>query len=197
MQQVIGTATVFLFLGTMIPVYAQRGEEGEQQRARQQQQQQQHAQQPSQRDQRQYQPQQRAPEQAHSWQQQRGWAQNGGWQGHTSFQQHGSRNWAFDHRDWRQRGGYGGYYIPQATFSLSFGSGHFFRIGRTPDMYWGYPRFSYGGFSFLLVDPWPGDWDDNWYYNDDVYVDYDYYDGGYYLYNRRYPQERLAITIVM
>jgi len=64
-------------------------------------------------------------------------------------------------------------------------------------MYMGYPRFSYGGFSFLLVDPWPSDWDQNWYSDDDVYVDYDYNDGGYYLYNRRYPQERLAVTIVM
>jgi hypothetical protein len=46
--------------------------------------------------------------------------------------------------------------IPQATFGLSFGSGHFFHLG-IPAMYLGYPRFSYGGFSFLMVDPWPGD----------------------------------------
>jgi len=123
--------------------------------------------------------------------------QKGGWQGHATFQQNRSQNWSSDHRDWRQRGGYGGYYIPQATFSLSFGSQHFFRLGGLPSMYMGYPRFSYGGFSFLLVDPWPGDWDENWYADDDVYVDYDYNDGGYYLYNRRYPQERLAITIVL
>ncbi len=43
-----------------------------------------------------------------------------------------------------------------------------------------------------MVDPWPGDWPGNWYSSDDVYVDYD---DGYYLYNRSYPQERLAITI--
>ncbi len=62
-------------------------------------------------------------------------------------------------------------------------------------MYMGYPRFSYGGFSFLLVDPWPGDWPEDWYSNDDLYIGY--YDDGYYLYNRRYPDEALAITIVL
>jgi len=97
-------------------------------------------------------------------------------------------------RDWAQRGGYGGYFIPQATFGMSFGSGHFFRLGGMPVMYMGYPRFSYGGFSFLMVDPWPGDWDPNWYSADDVYIDYD---DGYYLYNRRYPRERLAVTIIL
>jgi hypothetical protein len=61
-------------------------------------------------------------------------------------------------------------------------------------MYLGYPRFSYGGFSFLMVDPWPGDWPENWYTDDDVYVDYD---DGYYLVNRQFPQERVAITIVL
>jgi hypothetical protein len=103
-----------------------------------------------------------------------------------------SQNWSSDHRTWAQRGGYGGYYIPQAQFSVSFGSQHYFRLGGVPVMYMGYPQFSYGGFSFLMVDPWPGDWPGDWYSSDDVYVDYD---DGYYLYNRSYPQERLAITI--
>jgi len=59
-------------------------------------------------------------------------------------------------------------------------------------MYMGYPRFYYAGYSFLLVDPWPESWSDNWYENDDVYIDYD---DGYYLYNRGYPYVRLAITV--
>jgi hypothetical protein len=66
-----------------------------------------------------------------------------------------------------------------------------------PAIYMGYPRFSYGGFSFLLVDPWPEYWAENWYDTDDVYVDYDDYDNGYYLYNRRHPNVRLAITVIM
>jgi hypothetical protein len=61
-------------------------------------------------------------------------------------------------------------------------------------MYMGYPRFSYGGYSFLLVDPWPDSWADNWYATDDVYIGYD---DGYYLYNRRHPGFGLAITIAL
>jgi hypothetical protein len=66
-----------------------------------------------------------------------------------------------------------------------------------PTMYMGYPRFSYGGYSFMLVDPWPEYWADNWYDTDDLYIDYDDYDNGYYLYNRRYPDVRLAITVAL
>jgi len=61
-----------------------------------------------------------------------------------------------------------------------------------PAMYMGYPRFSYGGFWFMLVDPWPGTWAENWYADDDVYI---VYDGGYYLCNRTYPGVMLAITV--
>jgi hypothetical protein len=63
-------------------------------------------------------------------------------------------------------------------------------------MYMGYPRFSYRGYSFMLVDPYPESWDAQWYANDDVYVDYDDSDSGYYLHNRRHPGVRLAISIV-
>ena len=274
--KVTGTTAALLFLGTVIPAYAQRGEESGKQEERQgkpQQQQpaqqQQHAQQPQQRGRerpqqpqqraqqpqqqqpqqrrqqsqqeraqqpqqrppqeraqqprqrppqeraqqpqqrqpqeraqqpqqaRQQRPPQRAPEQARAWQQQKGWVKQGGWQGHANFQQNRAQHWASEHRTWSQRGGYGGYYIPQAIFSLSFGRQHFFRLGRLPSMYMGYPRFYYGGFSFLLVDPWPEYWSDNWYSTDDVYVDYDEYDNGYYLYNRRYPEVRLAITVIL
>lgn len=138
---------------------------------------------------------QRTRQQAQSWQQQRGWQNGGGPRGYATFAQARTRNWSSDHRTWGQRGGYGGAFIPQAVFGLSFGSRHFFRIGIQPVMYQGYPRFSYGGYSFLMVDPWPGDWSDNWYADDDVYIDY--YDDGYYLMNRRYPDDRLAITIIL
>ena len=46
----------------------------------------------------------------------------------------------------------------------------------------------------MLLDPWPEYWADNWYQTDDVYIDYD---NGYYLYNRRYPDVRLAITVAL
>jgi hypothetical protein len=58
----------------------------------------------------------------------------------------------------------------------------------------GYPRFAYRGYSFLLLDPWPEVWSQNWYSSNDLYIDYD--DGGYYLYNRQYPAYRLAVTVI-
>ena len=217
--RVTSTVGIFLLFGTIIPVYGQgdkqdkggqpHGQQGQQQQHAQQpqqqkQQQQQHAQQPQQQ-QRQQQPQQqqarqqahpeRTRQQAQSWQQQRGWVQKGGWQGRGSWQQNRARHWDSDHRTWAQRGGYGGYYIPQQTFGLYFGIGHFFRLRTRPVMYLGYPRFDYGGFSFLLVDPWPEYWSENWYDSDDVYIDY--YGDGYYLYNRRYPRVALAVSIVL
>jgi hypothetical protein len=137
----------------------------------------------------------RSPQQAQSWQQKRGWAtQKGSWQPHTSFQQGRDQNWAADHRSWAERGGYGGSYIPQASFGLYFGSTHFFHIGAMPVMYMGYPRFAYSGFSFLLVDPWPGSWQENWYASDDVYIDFN---NGYYLHDRRYPGVNLAVTVAL
>jgi hypothetical protein len=140
-------------------------------------------------------PQQRTQEQALAWQQQRGWLkQGGGWQGQSTWQQDRAQSWQSEHRTWGQRGGYGGYYIPQESFGLHFGNQHFFRIGILPTMYMGYPRFTYGGYSFLIVDPWPESWAENWYATDDVYVAYD---NGYYLYDRRYPQVGLAVSIAL
>jgi hypothetical protein len=129
-----------------------------------------------------------------AWQQQRGWAKNGGWPAHNSWQGGRSEHWDRDHRTWAQRGGYGGFFIPQAAFSVSFGSQHWFRMHGRPTMYMGYPRFSYGGYSFMLVDPWPENWANNWYDNDDVYIDYD---NGYYLHNRRHPGVGIAVTVAM
>ena len=138
---------------------------------------------------------QRSERQAQSWQQQRGWMKQGGaWQPHTNFQQGRDRNWASDHRSWSQRGGYGGSYIPQASFGAWFGSAHFFHIGVRPVMYMGYPRFAYGGYSFMLLDPWPGSWRTDWYASDNVYIDYS---DGYYLHDRRHPGISLAVTVVL
>jgi hypothetical protein len=61
-------------------------------------------------------------------------------------------------------------------------------------MYLGYPRFTYDGFSFMLVDPYPENWAPNWYATDELYIGYN---NGYYLYDRNYPQEAVAISIVM
>ncbi len=128
------------------------------------------------------------------WQQQSGWRQQGGWQQHATWREDRASEWQNEHRSWDQRGGYGGYYIPQDRFSLYFGSNHSFRLSRRPLIVGGYPRFRYGGYSFMLVDPWPEYWADDWYSNDDLYVAYD---NGYYLYDRRDPRVALAITVVL
>jgi len=59
----------------------------------------------------------------------------------------------------------------------------------------GYPRFQYGGFWFSLVDPWPQSWANDWYENDDVYIEYS--NGGYYLYNRSYPGYAIAVNVYL
>ena len=112
------------------------------------------------------------------------------------WQQHRAGNWQADHRTWTQRGGYSGYRIPDDHFRGSFGRNHGFRIGGLPFLVvGGYPRFQYGGYWFSMVDPYPGNWAENWYDTDDVYVNYS--DNGYYLYDRRYPGVGIAISVSM
>ena len=80
--------------------------------------------------------------------------------------------------------------IPDERFRSSFGHEHVFRINQ-PVIVGGYSRFQYGGYYFGFVQPWPAEW----YYTDDVYVDY--IDGGYYLYNPYYPGARVSISVVL
>lgn len=106
------------------------------------------------------------------------------------------RSWQSEHRSWQQRGGYNGYRIPQDRYGRYCGQGHGFRINSLPlVIVGGYPRFQYGGFWFGVVDPWPEYWSGSWYDNDDVYIDY--VEDGYYLYNGRYPRDRIAISVYL
>ncbi len=112
------------------------------------------------------------------------------------WQQRRARSWETEHRTWQQRGGYRGYRIPEDRYRRYFGPYHRFRVYLYPVVViGGYPRFRYGGFWFSLVDPWPEYWSDDWYDNDDVYIDY--YQDGYYLYNPRYPRDRIAIMVYL
>ncbi|MGB9031280.1 MAG: hypothetical protein WCC27_14260 [Acidobacteriaceae bacterium] len=112
----------------------------------------------------------------------------------AGWQQHRAGNWQSEHRTWQQRGGYNGYRIPGARFRGYFGPEHGFRIEGLPFMVvGGYPRFQYDGYWLSVVDPWPADWDSDWYDNDQVYVAY--VDNGYYLYNRSYPGVGIAVSI--
>lgn len=114
----------------------------------------------------------------------------------AAWQQHRAANWQSDHRTWRQRGGYAGYRIPDNRFRGSFGPEHGFRIHGLPfRVVGGYPRFQYGGYWLSIVDPWPAEWGNDWYDNDQVYVVF--VDNGYYLYNRSYPERGIAISISM
>jgi flagellar motor protein MotB len=114
----------------------------------------------------------------------------------AAWQEHRSQHWDSDHRNWQQRGGYNGYRIPDDRFRGYFGQEHDFRIYGLPFLVvGGYPRFQYEGYWFSMVDPWPEYWGNDWYDNDDVYVVY--MDNGYYLYNRRYPNVGMAISISM
>ena len=59
----------------------------------------------------------------------------------------------------------------------------------------GFPRFQYGGYWFSVVDPWPSYWASNWYETEDVYIVYA--NNGYYMYNQRYPDVAIAISVSM
>jgi hypothetical protein len=140
-----------------------------------------------------YAPPARGPREARAWHQAGGWQRQGGWQRHERWDEHRARDWRAEHRPWAQRGGYGGCYIPRGRFERRFGPEHPFRMYSRPVIYQGYPRFSYGGSSFLIVDPWPESWPEDWYARSDVYVGYD---DGYYLYNASDPGVALAITVM-
>lgn len=80
--------------------------------------------------------------------------------------------------------------IPNSDFHAHFGHQHHFAPGRV-QVYGGRPQFSYGGYVFELVEPWPGDWA---YDDDDYYIDY--VDDEYWLYNLREPGLRLELMII-
>lgn len=137
--------------------------------------------------------QKRSLRQSRAWQRQKGWAKNGGWKGQKSWKAHRSDNWEHDHYTWVQRGGYGGYYIPHYYYVQYYGPGNYFRMRGRPVMYMGYPRFYHRDYSYIMVDPWPSTWQENWYEREDVYI---VYDEGYYLYNRSDPGVGIAISII-
>ena len=58
----------------------------------------------------------------------------------------------------------------------------------------GYPEFQYGGYTFMMVDPWPADWAPVWYDSDELYI---VYDNGYYLCDAMHPGEEVALEVVV
>jgi hypothetical protein len=80
--------------------------------------------------------------------------------------------------------------IPDDRFRANFGREHRFRIGR-PVIVEGVPRFQYGGYWFVIVQPWPV----GWAYTDEVYVDY--IEGGYFLLSPVHPGVQISINVVL
>ena len=203
---IITSAVLSLMLGIAVPVFAQNDKQGDKKDQPKQQQKandqakpaQQHDQQPqNQGKQQQQQKQDQNNQQQRAQQQQRPQRTQEQQRGEqTTFQSHRAGNWQSDHRSWQQRGGYNGYRIPDDRYRSYFGSQHYFRIYGLPFMvYGGFPRFQYQGYWITLLDPWPENWSNDWYDNDDVYINYG--NDGYYMYNRRYPGIGIAVSISM
>ncbi|MGA9183673.1 MAG: hypothetical protein WBF56_03445 [Candidatus Acidiferrales bacterium] len=80
--------------------------------------------------------------------------------------------------------------IPDDKFKAHFGSEHRFHVGH-PTIVSGHPRFQYGGYSFVMVQPWPAGWG----YDDNVYImDVN---GVYYLVDAVHPGVQLELSVVM
>jgi len=80
-------------------------------------------------------------------------------------------------------------HIPDDKFQAHFGRSHTFTAKKV--IVAGRPQFQYSGYSFALVDAWPGDWA----YTDNCYIDY--VDGDYFLFDLLHPGVRIAVFVVM
>ena len=94
-----------------------------------------------------------------------------------------------DRQDHPVQGKQGGR-IPDDRFRANFGRQHTFTIGH-PVIVGGSPQFQYGGYTFVMVQPWPM----GWAYTDMVYVDY--IDGGYFLLSPVHPGVQIAINVIL
>jgi hypothetical protein len=80
--------------------------------------------------------------------------------------------------------------IPDDKFRAHFGREHTVVI-RQPVIVEGQPRFQFGGYWFVISDPWPM----GWAYTDECYVDF--VDGEYFLFDVLHPGVRVALFVTM
>jgi hypothetical protein len=114
----------------------------------------------------------------------------------TVWPRYRATSWNTQHRSWVQRGGYSGYRIPTASFSLYFGRPHRFHLSSYRIRVVGeYPEFYADGFWFTMLDPVPEYWDNDWYDTD--YCTVVQSDDGYYLVNDAYPQAQISISVAL
>jgi hypothetical protein len=79
--------------------------------------------------------------------------------------------------------------IPDKTFRSHFGRAHTVVINQ-PVIVEGQPRFQYGGYWFIISDPWPT----GWLYTDQCYIDY--VDGEYVLFDLLHPGVSIVLIVV-
>jgi DNA mismatch repair ATPase MutL len=104
--------------------------------------------------------------------------------------QYGQQRGSSQEQSAQQSGHAGGGRIPDDRFHAHFGREHHFHVGH-PQIVEGRPHFEYGGYSFIIVQAWPGDWG----YDDDVYI---VDDGGvYYLCDVAHPGVQLELDVVL
>lgn len=83
-------------------------------------------------------------------------------------------------------------HIPDEKFKASFGRQHNFRVNQVINqttVVAGQTQFIYGGYTFVVLDPWPSDW----MFTDDCYIDY--VDGDYFLIDLLHPGVRIALFV--
>jgi hypothetical protein len=84
-------------------------------------------------------------------------------------------------------------HIPDPKFKANFGHQHTFAVKQViheTRVVPGQTQFVYGGYSFIIVDPWPS----VWLYSDDCYIDY--VDDDYFLFDVMHPGIRVALFVV-
>lgn len=80
-------------------------------------------------------------------------------------------------------------HIPDNDFKAHFGRQHNFVINH-PTIVQGQPRFQYGGYWFVISQPWPA----GWAYTDSCYIDY--VDGEYILFDLLHPGVQVVLVVV-
>jgi len=80
--------------------------------------------------------------------------------------------------------------IPDDRFRASFGPRHTFRLHRDEVVNNPRPVITYSGYSFELLEPWPGEWS----FDNACYIDF--VDDQYYLFNPARPGMRIALVVV-
>lgn len=84
--------------------------------------------------------------------------------------------------------------VPEKTYKAHFGQQHKVtakRIVTTTHIVPNQTRFTYVGYTFVFVQPWPMGWG----FDDDVYIDY--VDGGWFMFDAMHPGVQLGLSIVM